>query len=40
MRRHLDLSALRSFVAVAEVGGVTRASAQLNLTPSAVSPTG
>jgi DNA-binding transcriptional LysR family regulator len=37
MRRHLDLSALRSFVAVAELGGVTRAATQLNLTQSAVS---
>jgi DNA-binding transcriptional LysR family regulator len=37
MPRSLDLSALRSFVAVAETGGVTRASARLNLTQSAVS---
>jgi DNA-binding transcriptional LysR family regulator len=37
MRRNLDLSALRSFLAVAEMGGVTRASVQLNLTQSAVS---
>ena len=31
---NLDLTALRSFVAVAETGGVTRASGFLNLTPS------
>jgi DNA-binding transcriptional LysR family regulator len=37
MARHLDLSSLRSFVAVAEAGGVTRAATQLNLTQSAVS---
>ena len=37
MRRHLDLAALRSFVAVAEAGGVTRAAGLLNLTQSAVS---
>jgi DNA-binding transcriptional LysR family regulator len=37
MRRNLDLTALRSFVAVADAGGVTRAAAQLNLTQSAVS---
>lgn len=37
MRRNLDLTALRSFVAVAETGGVTRAAGQLNLTQSAVS---
>ncbi|HET9069285.1 MAG TPA: LysR family transcriptional regulator [Amaricoccus sp.] len=37
MTRHLDMSALRSFTAVADSGGVTRASAQLNLTQSAVS---
>ena len=37
MIRNLDLTALRSFVAVAESGGVTRAAAQLHLTQSAVS---
>lgn len=37
MRRHLDLAALRSFVAVADAGGVTRAANLLNLTQSAVS---
>ncbi|MEV8466556.1 LysR family transcriptional regulator [Fluviibacterium sp. DFM31] len=37
MRRVLDLSALRSFVAVADTGGVTRAANLLNLTQSAVS---
>jgi len=37
MARQLDLTALRSFVAVADAGGVTRAAAQLNLTQSAVS---
>jgi DNA-binding transcriptional LysR family regulator len=37
MTRNLDLTALRSFVAVADAGGVTRAAAQLNLTQSAVS---
>lgn len=37
MVRNLDLTALRSFVAVADSGGVTRAAAQLNLTQSAVS---
>ncbi|MXU63831.1 LysR family transcriptional regulator [Oceanomicrobium pacificus] len=37
MPRNLDLTALRSFVAVADCGGVTRAAAQLNLTQSAVS---
>ncbi|MBP7241103.1 LysR family transcriptional regulator [Amaricoccus sp.] len=37
MPRNLDLSALRSFVTVADAGGVTRAAAQLNLTQSAVS---
>jgi DNA-binding transcriptional LysR family regulator len=37
MIRNLDLTALRSFVAVADAGGVTRAAAQLNLTQSAVS---
>lgn len=37
MRRHLDLTAMRSFLAVAEAGGVTRAAKLLNLTQSAVS---
>jgi DNA-binding transcriptional LysR family regulator len=37
MPRNLDLAALRSFVTVAEVGGVTRAAGYLNLTQSAVS---
>lgn len=37
MVRHLDMTALRSFTAVADSGGVTRAAAQLNLTQSAVS---
>lgn len=37
MPRNLDLTALRSFVAVADTGGVTKASALLNLTQSAVS---
>ncbi len=37
MPRNLDLSALRSFVTVADVGGVTRAAGYLNLTQSAVS---
>lgn len=37
MPRVLDLSALRSFVAVADSGGVTRAANLLNLTQSAVS---
>jgi len=37
MSRNLDLTALRSFVAVAETGGVTRAAQQLHLTQSAVS---
>jgi DNA-binding transcriptional LysR family regulator len=37
MVRNLDLTALRSFVAVSDAGGVTRAAAQLNLTQSAVS---
>ena len=37
MPRNLDLTALRSFVAVAETGGVTRAANMLNLTQSAVS---
>ncbi|HVH02127.1 MAG TPA: LysR family transcriptional regulator [Amaricoccus sp.] len=37
MARHLDLTALRSFAATADAGGVTRAAAQLSLTQSAVS---
>ena len=37
MARHIDLTALRSFAATADAGGVTRAAAQLNLTQSAVS---
>lgn len=37
MMRNLDMTALRSFVAVAEEGGVTRAAGFLNLTQSAVS---
>jgi DNA-binding transcriptional LysR family regulator len=37
MPRNLDVSAVRSFLAVAELGGVTRAATQLNLTQSAVS---
>ena len=37
MPRNLDLTALRSFVAVADLGGVTRASTALHLTQSAVS---
>lgn len=37
MSRNLDMTALRSFVAVAEAGGVTRAAGFLNLTQSAVS---
>lgn len=37
MIRNLDLTALRSFVTVAETGGVTRAAHALNLTQSAVS---
>ena len=35
--RNLDMTTLRSFVTVAEQGGVTRAAAALNLTQSAVS---
>mgnify|MGYP006274032655 CR=1 FL=1 len=35
--RNLDIGVLRSFVAVAETGGVTRAAGLLNLTQSAVS---
>ena len=37
MPRNLDLTALRSFTAVADAGGVTRAANVLNLTQSAVS---
>ncbi len=37
MARNLDLTALRSFMTVADAGGVTRAAGQLNLTQSAVS---
>ncbi|MEM0937030.1 MAG: LysR family transcriptional regulator [Pseudomonadota bacterium] len=37
MRRNLDTTALRSFLAVADAGGVTRAAGSLNLTQSAVS---
>ncbi len=37
MIRNLDTASLRSFAAVAETGGVTRAAARLNLTQSAVS---
>ncbi|WP_373354697.1 LysR family transcriptional regulator [Pseudoroseicyclus sp. CXY001] len=37
MPRNIDMVALRSFVAVAETGGVTRAAGFLNLTQSAVS---
>lgn len=37
MPRNLDLTALRSFMTVAETGGVTRAAEQLHLTQSAVS---
>ena len=37
MSRQLDLTALRSFVAVADTGGVTKAAGFLNLTQSAVS---
>jgi len=37
MPRNLDLTALRSFVTVAETGGVTKAAQQLHLTQSAVS---
>ena len=37
MPRNLDLASLRSFVTVADVGGVTRTAGYLNLTQSAVS---
>jgi len=37
MPRNLDLTALRSFMTVAETGGVTKAAGQLHLTQSAVS---
>ena len=37
LARFLDLAALRSFIAVAETGGVTRAATRVNLTQSAVS---
>jgi len=37
MARNLDLTAVRSFVTVAETGGVTRAARQLHVTQSAVS---
>ena len=37
LTRNLDISLLRSFVAVAELGGMTRATDKLNLTQSAVS---
>lgn len=37
MLRNLDMTALRSFVAVAQTGGVTKAAGFLNLTQSAVS---
>ena len=37
MARNLDMTALRSFVAIADCGGVTRAAGYLNLTQSAVS---
>jgi DNA-binding transcriptional LysR family regulator len=37
MPRNMDLTALRSFVAVVDAGGVTKASGHLNLTQSAVS---
>ena len=37
MNKTLDLSSLRSFVAVADIGGVTAAAGKLNLTQSAVS---
>ena len=37
MARNLDMTSLRSFVAVADTGGVTKAAGFLNLTQSAVS---
>lgn len=37
MMRNLDMTSLRSFVAIADAGGVTRAAGFLNLTQSAVS---
>lgn len=37
MARNIDLAALRSFIAVAETGGVTRAAQRLHLTQSGVS---
>ncbi|MEO1104902.1 MAG: LysR family transcriptional regulator, partial [Pseudomonadota bacterium] len=37
MQRTLDLAALRSFVAIAQTGGVTKAAMRMNLTQSAVS---
>ncbi len=37
MTRNLDMTSLRSFVAIADAGGVTRAAGFLNLTQSAVS---
>ena len=37
MVRNLDMTSLRSFVAIADAGGVTRAAGFLNLTQSAVS---
>lgn len=37
MARNLDMTALRSFVTVADAGGVTKAAGMLNLTQSAVS---
>jgi len=37
MARNLDMTALRSFVTVADAGGVTKAAGILNLTQSAVS---
>ena len=37
MIRNLDITSLRSFVAIADAGGVTRAAGFLNLTQSAVS---